>query len=61
MTMVCAQVVGNNVSVTMGGAQGHFELNVFKPVMCASLLHSARIIGDACQVSEPTTSNTNLN
>ncbi|GMH69580.1 hypothetical protein TrST_g4486 [Triparma strigata] len=48
MTMVCAQVMGNHTVITVGGMQGHFELNVFKPVMCASLLHSARIIGDAC-------------
>ena len=47
MTMVCAQVMGNNTAITVGGAQGHFELNVFKPVMCAALLHSARLIGDA--------------
>ena len=47
MTMVCAQVMGNNTAITVGGAQGHFELNVFKPVMCASLLHSSRLIGDA--------------
>ncbi len=39
--------MGNNVAITVGGAQGHFELNVFKPVMCANLLHSARLIGDA--------------
>merc|ERR1712134_195329 len=49
ITMVCAQVMGNHTTVTVGGAQGHFELNVFKPVMCASLLHSLQIIGDACQ------------
>lgn len=48
MTMVCSQVMGNNVAVSIGGAQGHFELNVFKPVMTANLLHSARLIGDAC-------------
>jgi fumarate hydratase class II len=48
LTMVCAQVMGNNVAVTIGGAQGHFELNVFKPVMTSNLLHSARLIGDAC-------------
>ncbi len=48
MTMVCAQVMGNNVAVTIGGTQGHFELNVFKPVMTANLLHSARLVGDAC-------------
>lgn len=47
LTMVCSQVMGNNVAVTIGGAQGHFELNVFKPVMTANLLHSARLIGDA--------------
>ena len=48
MTMVCAQVLGNNVAITMGGAQGHYELNVFKPVMAANFLQSARLIGDAC-------------
>ena len=48
MTMVCAQVMGNNVTVSIGGTQGHFELNVFKPVITANLLHSARLIGDAC-------------
>jgi len=49
ITMVCAQVMGNNVAVTVGGAQGHFELNVFKPVMCANVLHSARLIGDSAK------------
>ncbi|KAJ3159281.1 fumarase fum1 [Geranomyces michiganensis] len=48
MTMVCAQVMGNNVAVTVAGAQGHFELNVFKPVMIRNLLHSIRILADAC-------------
>jgi len=48
MTMVCAQVMGNDVAITMGGAQGHYELNVFKPVMAANFLQSARLIGDAC-------------
>lgn len=48
MTMVCAQVMGNNVAITIGGTQGHFELNVFKPVMTANLLNSMRLIGDAC-------------
>jgi fumarate hydratase class II len=48
MTMVCAQVMGNHVAVTIGGAQGHFELNVFKPLMIANLLQSARLIGNAC-------------
>lgn len=44
--MVAAQVIGNHVAITVGGAQGHFELNVFKPVMASNLLHSARLIGD---------------
>jgi fumarate hydratase class II len=48
MTMVCAQVIGNDVAVTVGGMNGHFELNVFKPVMAANVLQSARLIGDAC-------------
>ena len=48
LTMVCAQVMGNDVAVGVGGLQGHFELNVFKPVMAANLLHSAQLIGDAC-------------
>ena len=47
VTMVCAQVMGNHVTVTIGGAQGHLQLNVFKPVMAANVLHSATIIGDA--------------
>ena len=46
MTMVCAQVVGNHAAITFGGCQGHFELNVFKPVMVANLLSSARLLGD---------------
>jgi len=48
MTMVCAQVMGNNVAITVGGAQGHFELNVFKPMMAYNMLQSIRIISDAC-------------
>src|SRR5210317_1394156 len=48
MTMVCAQVMGNDVSITVGGTQGHYELNVFKPMMAANLLQSAQLIGDAC-------------
>jgi fumarate hydratase class II len=48
LTMVCAQVIGNDVAVTVGGTHGHFELNVFKPVMIVNLLHSARLLGDAC-------------
>ena len=48
MTMVCAQVMGNDVAVGVGGSNGHFELNVFKPVIAANVLQSARLIGDAC-------------
>ncbi len=48
LTMVCAQVMGNDVAISVGGAQGHYELNVFKPVMAANLLQSAELIGDAC-------------
>ncbi len=48
MTMVCAQVFGNDVAINIGGMNGHFELNVFKPVMIANFLQSARLIGDAC-------------
>jgi fumarate hydratase class II len=48
MTMVCAQVVGNDAAITVGGMNGHFELNVFKPVIIFNLLMSARLIGDAC-------------
>ncbi len=48
LTMVCAQVIGNDVAVTVGGTQGHYELNVFKPMMAANLLQSAQLIGDAC-------------
>ncbi|PQJ74600.1 class II fumarate hydratase [Polaribacter gangjinensis] len=48
MTMVCAQVMGNDVAVTIGGTQGHYELNVFKPMMAANVLQSAQLLGDAC-------------
>ena len=48
LTMVCAQVIGNDVAISAGGMQGQFELNVFKPVMAANLLQSAELIGDAC-------------
>jgi fumarate hydratase class II len=48
LTMVCAQVLGNDVALSTGGMNGHFELNVFKPMMIANLLSSARLIGDAC-------------
>ena len=48
ITMVAAQVMGNDVTISIGGSNGHYELNVFKPVMAANFLHSARLIGDAC-------------
>ncbi len=47
LTMVCAQVIGNDVAISVGGMNGQFELNVFKPMMIANFLHSARILGDA--------------
>lgn len=49
MTMVCAQVIGNDAAVTVGGLQGHFELNVFKPVIVFNVLNSIRLLGDACK------------
>lgn len=48
LTMVAAQVMGNDVAIAFGGAQGHYELNVFKPMMAANFLQSARLLGDAC-------------
>jgi fumarate hydratase class II len=48
LTMVCAQVMGNDVAIAVGGAQGHYELNVFKPMMARNILESAQLIGDAC-------------
>ena len=48
LTMVCAQVMGNDVAISVGGMQGHYELNVFKPVMASNFLQSARLLGDAC-------------
>lgn len=48
LTMVCAQVMGNDLAVSIGGSNGHFELNVFKPLIAANVLHSARLTGDAC-------------
>lgn len=48
MTMVAAQVMGNDVAINIGGSNGHFELNVFKPVMIANFLHSAKLIADVC-------------
>ncbi len=49
LTMVCAQVLGNDVAINVGGSNGHFELNVFKPMMIKNFLESARLIGDACR------------
>ncbi|MEX1001553.1 MAG: class II fumarate hydratase [Crocinitomicaceae bacterium] len=49
ITMVCAQVIGNDVAITVGGTQGHYELNVFKPMMAYNLLQSAELLGDACR------------
>ncbi|MDA7557849.1 class II fumarate hydratase [Flavobacteriaceae bacterium] len=49
LTMVCAQVMGNDVAISVGGTQGHFELNVFKPMMASNILQSAQLLGDACQ------------
>ena len=48
ITMVCAQVMGNDVAISIAGTQGHYELNVFKPVMAANFIQSAQLIGDAC-------------
>ena len=48
MTMVAAQVMGNDVAINVGGSNGQFELNVFKPVMIKNFLHSAKLIGDVC-------------
>ena len=48
ITMVCAQIMGNDVALTIGGAQGHYELNVFKPMMANNLIQSAKLLGDAC-------------
>ena len=49
LTMICAQVLGNDVAINIGGMSGHFELNVFKPVMIANFIQSARLIGDGCR------------
>lgn len=49
MTMVCAQVIGNDMAVAVGGATGHFELNVFKPLIVFNVLNSVRLIADACE------------
>lgn len=52
MTMVCAQVMGNNTTVSIAGSNGHFELNVFKPVMIKNVLQSVRLLGDASRSFE---------
>ena len=49
MTMVCCQVMGNHTAITVGGSQGNFELNVYKPMMIHNLLHSIRLLTDACR------------
>merc|ERR1712160_143688 len=49
ITMVCAQVMGNHVAVTIGGSNGHFELNVFKPLIIKNVLHSVALLGDSCE------------
>ena len=48
LTMVCAQVIGNDMAIAVGGMQGHYELNVFKPLMASNMLESAQLLGDAC-------------
>jgi fumarate hydratase class II len=48
MTMVCAQVLGNDVAIGIGGASGNFELNVYKPLICHNLLQSVRLLAEAC-------------
>jgi len=48
LTMVCAQVMGNDVAITIGGTQGHYELNVFKPLMASNIIESATLLGEAC-------------
>lgn len=48
LTMVCAQIMGNDVAIAIGGTQGHYELNVFKPLMARNILESAQLLGDAC-------------
>jgi fumarate hydratase class II len=52
LTMVCAQVFGNDVAVNVGGSSGNFELNVFKPLIIHNVLHSARLLADACESFE---------
>ena len=52
VTMVCANVIGNHTGITVAGSHGHFELNVFKPMMIHNFLNSAKIIGDCCVLHE---------
>ena len=49
LTMVCAQVMGNDVAIAIGNTQGHFELNVFRPLVAKNILESCQILGDACK------------
>lgn len=49
LTMIAARVMGNDVAISIGGASGHFELNVFKPLIIYNFLHSARLIGEGCR------------
>lgn len=49
LSMVCCQVIGNHVAVTMGGSQGHFQLNVYQPLMIRNILESLTLLGDSCQ------------
>ena len=48
LTMVCAQIIGNDTSISIGGMQGHYELNVFKPLIASNFLQSARLLGESC-------------
>ena len=49
ITMVCCQVIGNHTAVTAGGMNGHFELNVYKPMMVSNVLRSAQLLGNSCE------------
>ncbi len=49
LTMVCCQIIGNHTAITLGGSQGNFELNVYKPMMIHNLLHSIQLLGDSCK------------
>ena len=54
LTMVCVQVFGNNAAITFAGSQGHFELNVYNPVMAYNFLQSVRLLADAARLASPT-------